>query len=566
MPAKHIVIVGAGPVGLYTAIKFHQRGIPFTLIDPRLGEYTRLGVITHEVFNRLKEELGDELGESIIRSYASHIKDAERSLFTALTKLVGQDEKDGKEKMANVSRSQFVGFAPGGIKVKDESGVEKFIECDLALDSTGARRVLVSEINKQSMAEIPPFKVDTIGENPIPDHFVAFVKFDPRDAEQLDTADIPNLRSIDSGGIQYASAMRELWDLGWPHTVKPGFQAVRLVDTEEGAVDKGKMCCYFETPPNLAPENQDKWFKAILKLYTGMEKDFTKMPIAKKLTAKREDAIVKKPTYLPIRVTPDRLTSSFIQDNGMIPDTFAMGDTLITPDYRLGVGIISGIERANILLNAMVTHPDGSVEIDFEKYQTEMSAYLASYETILANQDILRLENIINQGLLYRERHEDLFKEASALGDESAETIALSALKEFDLKAKNDIAFVSDYISRKVERELEKMSGSSNKEAALSTLTSLLSDMKNLSIEIGNSYKDSAAKLFPCDATILEEIEKLQKKIDMLDAQVKIAAEKKTEIKHSPRLFAKQKDEEKETKTEEKKQDVSPGTPKASQS
>lgn len=53
------VVVGAGPMGLFMAIKLKQMGVKnITVIDPRAGNYTRPGDIDPANFVKLGEEIG----------------------------------------------------------------------------------------------------------------------------------------------------------------------------------------------------------------------------------------------------------------------------------------------------------------------------------------------------------------------------------------------------------------------------------------------------------------------------------------------------------------------------
>ncbi len=79
------VIIGAGPAGLYTAIKLRKAGVKDVVVyDPRAGDYTRPGHLNRNVFSRAQDGLGFNFwsGDKV-----GHIKDLERAL-TWSTKLL----------------------------------------------------------------------------------------------------------------------------------------------------------------------------------------------------------------------------------------------------------------------------------------------------------------------------------------------------------------------------------------------------------------------------------------------------------------------------------------------
>ena len=79
------VIIGAGPAGLYTAIKLRKAGVKDVVVyDPRAGDYTRPGHLNRNVFARAQDGLGFDFwsGDKV-----GHIKDLERALYKEAQRL-----------------------------------------------------------------------------------------------------------------------------------------------------------------------------------------------------------------------------------------------------------------------------------------------------------------------------------------------------------------------------------------------------------------------------------------------------------------------------------------------
>ena len=73
------VVIGAGPAGLYSAIKLWQQGIrELVVYDPRAGIYTRPGHLNKSVFTSTETGLSISFWPS---DKVGHIKDLENQLY-----------------------------------------------------------------------------------------------------------------------------------------------------------------------------------------------------------------------------------------------------------------------------------------------------------------------------------------------------------------------------------------------------------------------------------------------------------------------------------------------------
>lgn len=380
---KNITIVGAGPIGLYIAIMLGKLIRKFnlntkvTVVDGQAGNYKRPGVIARRVLDLLEKNIGVNLNvpESSFNSNAMLIQDLEKELY-----------KQAKlyDPPVTFIRAQFESFAPGGITIREKNSASKFLSCDLAIDCTGQKKALVNKVNASDPTH-KPFEITTIGDNPIKNHFVAYVTMDSvnaglaalRDDYQLDP-------------VKYALALEKLrLEFGWTEFSAPSFESGKSIGT-----DPVQFYYYFEIPKSLAKgqlaskESQEKWLAAVLKLKTGNDIQF-----------KAESGI--KFTSFPVE--PTKVMPACYVGNKEIPMVVPCGDAQMAPDYRRGMGIESGTKRADALLGSLSIEKQ-ELSLNIKKYEHALQQPMNEHESMLESDYSSRRKALCSSDLEKAER------------------------------------------------------------------------------------------------------------------------------------------------------------------
>lgn len=348
---KKVCIVGAGPIGLYAAIQLREKAgvVDVTLIDPRAGVYTRPGMLDHKVFQvvsqRLKTQLTSHPG-------LFHIKELERQLYQKVTEL-----------NLNIIKEHFLSLSAEGCVITQGSvGQRQVLSCDLVLDCTGSSRAVIHSANKITESKI--FTVARMAENPIKTHFCAYVKLQPDDFNVL------NVAALEQRGISYIKTMQLLHDLGWEYSHSP---EAHFFD-----FSKNKLCLYCEIPPGLSTVQQEAWVAAILRLKTSRDAiTFVKIENSKKYG--------KKPRFLAFDVDPHGVMETVFLGNDKLPFMIIpAGDAQIEPDYRLGFGILSGMDRMDAFIESLLVHQGAIVSINFPQYNEKIASLMAHQKIRMA--------------------------------------------------------------------------------------------------------------------------------------------------------------------------------------
>lgn len=317
-----IVIVGSGPVGLYTAIRLAAKGFPVQVVDKYAGNFSRPGVVAiqaGEIITRQLQSIGIDPKIPLAGSYPEtyYISEIQKALHNKAESLGVQ-----------FTSANFEGIQGHSIKVE---GQDTLIDCDLLIDCTGESREVVNYVNSTNSSKV--FTVSPIADNPVKTNFVAFITMSKEDAEQL------SAYKGTSSPVNQVTTFETLREQGWTQNDLPHWD---MRNWKVSGAETERFCCYFEMPEDLARApltKQKEWLSTLLESKAGKKIDFDIEPGTLKFRA--------------FNVDPKKVEEPIYQ-SGVYPFPIAVcGDALISAEYRKGTGISNGIICSNGLINAI---------------------------------------------------------------------------------------------------------------------------------------------------------------------------------------------------------------------
>lgn len=327
----HIAIIGSGPIGLYTAILLKDKyggSIDVTVLDSRVNSYERPGIIAKQAVQIINSSFKSR---EIPEIYVPDSKgEPENSVFIGDLQRVLLES--AKSYGVNLVDKSFAELEKNQIKTKE--GLT--LTCDLLIDCSGENRS-VARFTAEKFGGDSTFGIQRIAENPIKNHFIAYVQMDEENSGRCKILD---LKTRDP--LVYAKTMEDLQQkYGWKEFADPEMVISKWTTKGEGA----RYCFYFEIPEKIAREDssvQEAYLKDLLLLKTGQSIAFT-----------REEGRLK---FLPFDVDPKYVPDPVNTKNYAIPVVLC-GDALMSPEYRFGTGVANGVRCATGLVNSIHITP-----------------------------------------------------------------------------------------------------------------------------------------------------------------------------------------------------------------
>ncbi|KTD23776.1 Pyridine nucleotide-disulphide oxidoreductase [Legionella lansingensis] len=442
------VIIGAGPAGLYAAIKLRKAGIKDVVIyDPRAGEYTRPGHLNENAFRKAE----DGIGKKFWQGRFGHIKDFERALYEEALKLGIKIEK-----------KRFVGLREDsknpGVIVNDGTN-DEFVPADYVFDCTGSRRDVIKEVN--ALCPESPLKLKDVTDVPVKNHFLAYVKLSEDQLDRINEAhELEPLRTLDS--LSFARSIVKLRELGWKEFTTPRCYGVYF--------GKGKSCLYLQTPDNLAKTDHDRWVQTVLECHITPV-GYQHLPPSKKYS--------HKPRFVAFPVSAQALEQVSYKGKNL-PEVIALGDAQIDPNYYLAHGIRNGMSRIDALFDTMEIF-DGKI------YYFNEGDYLAEIQNLLREHKQQVIEEANEQRKAFADALELArlhFKQAliltSDVSEKSTFTKILTEIEARQSYAKGSKLFAECHSANKVK-------------LAIYSVDTLVAKLNLIHIDLLKAYSDLPA-------------------------------------------------------------------------
>lgn len=394
-----IAIAGSGPVGLYLAIMLKVRcpKLDVMVLDSRMDEYERPGIIAKQAIVEINKGL-KQMGIPPIDVPDSGGIPANNVFIRQLQQaLVTHAKKVG----ATLVKDSFDTLEGNVITTKEK----KLIPCNMLIDCTGETRAVAKSIKNTAGQSL--FKIDTISDNPIKNHFIAYVDMDKENCALYG--------SKISKPILYVQAMQELRALGWQEFAEPELTTTRW-DNKEGSA---RFCFYFELADNVAQQSSQKqaaYLQALLYLKTGKHINFT--------------IVQNKLNFIPFSVEPKVVTEPL---NMQPIPVVSCGDALMSPEYRLGTGVRNGVTCANTLVMSIKTTPLGELAFDQSEYIRQRMPTMNEHIKLVTSEYQSKKNKLASSDL---ENAYKLYTEAVLLLDPPQEK---GKEKDKDTKTDNDL-------------------------------------------------------------------------------------------------------------------------------
>ncbi|WP_131783740.1 hypothetical protein [Legionella gresilensis] len=355
--AKKIIVIGDGPAAMITCIKLAQLGVTdITLIGPRIGYYIRSGEFNHEVFESVSKiiyPLTIKIPPSYYGSSVNYIRNLEKQLYPLIKQL---NIKCIKKKFVTFINDKQIKL----VNPQNLNDIE-LIEADLVFDCTGAKRVVIKELNKQSQSPIAPFQVTPVSDL---SYDFAMARFD------YTAKDNSQVKQAKNNLIAKMLLLIKLRQLGWPFYTLPCFYHF---DWESS---NPKQNLYFRYHPNATSE-VIKEMACLLENYHSLYFYNEKINANTFFHTPSKNYPDKK-IISTFKLAPRLTTPSFYEGSPSLPIVIPLGDSLLDVPFIYAQSLITFTHVLKQLSLSFLIEDGVITKADFKHYDQQTQNCLAS--------------------------------------------------------------------------------------------------------------------------------------------------------------------------------------------
>ncbi|MDP1602795.1 MAG: hypothetical protein Q8M03_05970 [Legionella sp.] len=401
---QHVIIVGAGLGGLYTACRLIREGVDaenIIIIDPRAGIYTRPGTLRHQLFSLVTEYTGIDTDA---HSPVHHIKELERVMYTAL---IARNVQFVRETFVNLQPQTDTQIK--AVITEQPDGNKSVYPADYVFDCTGVTGCVAKAVNEyQQQAGLDAYfkSAPLVDVNPIPDHLIAHVKVPGfSQVKSFPVTIIPTpyefLHFKQCKPSRKIKEREQLRKLGWYYEAFPTFFIYPQSESDKSCLSMevhldlrtDKACLYMEAPPNLPKEKQSDWIRLLLAIYSnGLVKHFEELKPSQKYG--------KKPRILSFKTSLHQLNNAVFQSDEL-PPVIVGFDASTGFDYREGNGFGTGVARCNLMLTHFTIENGAIQSINKDAIEEALSTYINANCKEILNLLVAARQKAIENGYEY---------------------------------------------------------------------------------------------------------------------------------------------------------------------
>lgn len=385
---RKYAIIGAGPIGLYLALRLYQKGVrDLFIIDLHAGEDIRPG----HVHPNLVESIFRELGIDAEVPKVWHI----RNVTECLLQQVNQRD-------ITIIKQHFRDIQGHTITLDEDT-----LECDYVFDCSGSAHAVTNAVNRHQEANIFDHR-PIVPDISIKQHFVAYISMDKVNYRKF-YLKLYELQQQELDLLPYdPDKAQSLHALGWDHYVSPFIYAAPF--------KKDKFFVYMHMPEALPAEQHQTWFSAMLQYFCDDET----------ISYQRIHGIKhgrEKPYFNAVTVDPQIVNRYSYVSEGHAT-TIIAGDNLANVPYRTGFGIKGGMLTIDGLMTCLKIIDGKITGFSAASYQNRVEMYLELLHEIL-NKHYQPIAQGLLQGLRDAQGH---FKAKVDFSDTEEDRVKLSEI------------------------------------------------------------------------------------------------------------------------------------------